>query len=361
MRSIAGSMTLAGRISNSMTTIYALLSDAPAAAACKRLTPDSQVNCEYLQSFQALEERWTGGVILVGEDAIHKSPASNGLPKEAGRRIPLVILMEDPERGEAPGPADGLLVQILGGGAGKRSLLRAIRHLEDLVKAGECSAWLGDALEAKSSELEIFNKIGMALGSERDSQRLLELILTYARQLTNADSGSIYIIRERTAPDEGKHKVLYFANTQSDTLDINFQGADMDVTERSIAGYVALHGEVLNLADADRLPSDSPYQYNRDFDRSAGYSTRSMLTLPMRNNENGIIGVLQLINKKKVPGKRLHPIERVLTDVVPFTMEDEHRALALSGQAAVALENSILYEEIERLFEGFIRALGQVH
>ncbi len=86
------------------------------------------------------------------------------------------------------------------------------------------------------------------------------------------------------------------------------------------------------------------------------YRAKSMLTLPMRNQEDEVIGVLQLINKKKNPGVPLRPIEVVEKEVIPFTKRDEQRALALGGQAAVALENRILYEEIEQLFEGFIRA-----
>ena len=333
-----------------MLTVRVLTSDEVARAASQRLAPDTGVQCEVIDSFPEISEGRPDGSIMVGDACVEQ------LPPEAGESIPVLILLNDPDTDNVPEAGRRILAQVLGSGSGKWTLARAVQHLADLADAEACSAWLRDALEEKNSEVEIFNRIGMALGSERDTRRLLDLILTYARQLTAADSGSIYIIRKQLDKHTGDGRLLHFANTQSDTLSIPFQGTVMEISESSIAGYVAMHGEVLNLPDVDQLPAGCPYHYNAAFDRSVRYRTRSMLALPMRNNEEEIIGVLQLINKKRTAGRPLRPISLVDAEVLAFTSEDEQRALALGGQAAVALENSILYEEIERLFEGFIRA-----
>ncbi len=242
---------------------------------------------------------------------------------------------------------------------------RSILRLGQVVREQERRRQLEQALEKQTRNLWMMHEIGKALGSERDLGRLLDLILTHARRITGADSGSIYILRIRTPngivnpPCEDGEPFLHFAHTQSDTLDLPHHGSTIEINCDSMAGYVALTGEILNIPDAYRLPPDVPYKHNTSFDRSAGYRTVSILTLPMRNAEDQIIGVLQLINKKSDPSVVLRPPERAVSEVVPFTGEDEELSRALAGQAGVALENSLLYESIERLFEGFVRASVQ--
>ena len=332
-----------------MITIHALRSDKAAKAACQRLTPETKIRCEFYDSFRRLSNE-RSGPILVGENSIGE------LLLEDGSEAPVLLLLDNPETGTVPELADRPLVQVIDSDSGTWVLSRTLHHLAHLAEVREQITTLRRSLDTKSTEVEVFSRIGMALGSEHNTRRLLDLILVYARQLTVADSGSIYIIRERRKEDGRTERVLHFAHTQSDTIDVSFQGADMDITERSISGYVALHGEVLNHPDVSRLPPQCPYEYDATFERSVNYRIRSMMTLPMRNSDDEVIGVLQLINKKRTADKPLRPISRVDTEVLAFTEQDEKRALAFGGQAAVALENSILYEAIERLFEGFVLA-----
>ncbi len=240
--------------------------------------------------------------------------------------------------------------------------LRAIQRQYEIV----CKKRnLEEALRRKSRDVDILHQIGKALGSEHDPNRLFDLILTHARRITGADAGSIYILRVRTPDgvlseyDNEGERFLYFAHTQSDTLDLPHRGANIEINRDSMAGYVALTGEVLNLPDAYSISSEVPYRLDTSFDRAVGYRTKSMLCLPMRDAEEQIIGVLQLINKKLHPNTTLRPIDRIETEVIPFSKEDEEIGLAVAGQAAVALENGLLYESIERLFEGFVRASVQ--
>ncbi len=112
----------------------------------------------------------------------------------------------------------------------------------------------------------------------------------------------------------------------------------------------------INLPDAYRIPPSRPYRFNDSFDRNSGYRTRSVLTLPMRNARDQILGVLQLINCKRNPAARLRTASDVKREVVAFPLTAEKLGLSLASQAAVAYENSKLYDEIQRLFEGFVGA-----
>lgn len=333
-------------------TVTYLSSDRIAGATLSSLREDAEF---HLQSVEEPGDLSAGGkeenrpVVVSLEEA-------NKLPDDLGVDTPLLLLIDAEELQTLPKLAERARVTVLDSNASHLVVHRTLQSLFRGQSMRQTITDFSEALQSTQSEIEVFSRIGMALGSERDTDRLLDLILTYARKITNADSGSLYIIREEREGNRVTHKSLYFANTQSDTLSMPFQGTELEISERSIAGHVALHGGVLNLPDVYDLPAESPYHINPDFDRAANYRTLSMLALPMRDNEDRVIGVLQLINKKKRAGEPLTPISRVDTDVIPFTQRDEQRALAFGGQAAVALENSRLYAEIERLFESFIRA-----
>jgi HD-GYP domain-containing protein (c-di-GMP phosphodiesterase class II) len=208
---------------------------------------------------------------------------------------------------------------------------------------------MGDSRAADM--LERVLEIGRALSSEKDLNALLDLILTYARELTNADGASIY-----TRDANGK---LHFRFWQNFSTTARSSAQKTLVGEYSIAGYVARTGEVINVHDAYEIPETAPYRFSRAVDSSIGYRTRSMLTVPLKNKGDEVVGVLQLINRKDQLNVLLSTPKDVASHVFPFDEQNESVALALAGQAGVALENSILYKDIERLFEGFITASVQ--
>jgi HD-GYP domain-containing protein (c-di-GMP phosphodiesterase class II) len=199
--------------------------------------------------------------------------------------------------------------------------------------------------------LERVLEVGRALAAEKDLDTLLGQILTHARALTDADGASIY-----TRDSSG---ALYFRLWQNATTGDATGIQKTPVSESSIAGHVARRGETLVLDDAYAIPPGSPYRFNRDYDRRSGYRTRSLLTVPLTNKANEVVGVLQLINRKDSADARLRTPAEVEAHVRPFDSHDRLVAAALAGQAGVALENSMLYADIERLFEGFIRASVQ--
>jgi HD-GYP domain-containing protein (c-di-GMP phosphodiesterase class II) len=211
---------------------------------------------------------------------------------------------------------------------------------------------LRQELEQAHRAMEDLNRIGAALTSERNREKLLALILKKAREITHADAGSLYLAEE----DKKGERWLRFKLTQNDSRPFPFAEFILPVTEDSMAGYVALHGEALNLPDAYDVPEELPFHFNVRFDEESGYRTRSLLTLPMKNPNGDVLGVLQLINCKRNPAARLETSEAVEREVHPFPERAVRMAKSLASQAAVAYENSKLYEEIETLFEGFVMA-----
>jgi len=130
----------------------------------------------------------------------------------------------------------------------------------------------------------------------------------------------------------------------------------VEINEASIAGHVALTGECVQLEDAYNPPPGIPYRINRSFDAKLSYRTKSILTVPMRNEKDEVVGVLQLMNSRRDPAAKLSSPSDVAAHVVPFTVHHRELIMSLASQAAVALQNSRLLASIENLFEGFVRA-----
>jgi len=234
-----------------------------------------------------------------------------------------------------------------------------VRQLLVAVRAGfrEAAARAGTArarAEAASRGREIgeLTRIGVALGTERDLDTLLDLILTQSRRITSSDAGSLYLIE-----GEPGEKRLRFRLAQTYSKpEAPFVEFTMPMDRTSLAGYAAVTGEPLVIDDAYFLPPDVEYTINRSFDERYGYRTKSMLVIPMKDHKEQVIGVLQLINRKRSLDAVLATPAAVEQQVVPFSKRTVELVTALAGQAAVAIENSQLYREIERLFEGFVQA-----
>ncbi len=261
----------------------------------------------------------------------------------------------------------------------ERMLDNALDHIHLLQTRRE----VNERLAYATKEISELNAIGAALSAEHDTEKLLELILTKTREITRSDAGSLYLVEEMEvqpdpaalpaeagtapAPEFGGaklvvtrtdhvKKVLRFKLAQNDTVTIPFRERVMEISDQSIAGYVVKTGEIVNLEDAYHLPDLVPYSFNRKIDEGSGYRTKSMLTVPMRNQKGDIVGVVQLINAKRHFESKLSSLSAVVGEVVPFTVRQQELVTSLASQAAVALENSRLYEAIQKLFEGFVKA-----
>ncbi|MGH9336667.1 MAG: HD domain-containing phosphohydrolase, partial [Vicinamibacteria bacterium] len=209
--------------------------------------------------------------------------------------------------------------------------------------------------------------VGIALSAEHDHERLLNLILSKAREITNADAGSLFLVASLDMAIEtpgGKSgrvggRWLRFRLLQNDSRELRFEEDILAIGPRSIAGYVAETGETLNLEDAYAPSEGKPFAINRRYDETIGYRTRSMLVIPMQNHEGENIGVLQLINKKRSRDTILDTPSRFETEVLPFDEHDERLVRSLASQAAVSVENNSLYLQRENLFARFVDAAVQ--
>ena len=207
-------------------------------------------------------------------------------------------------------------------------------------------------------ELQELVATSRALSSERDTRKLLDLILRKCREVTGADAGSVYIVEGEGAPTA---RTLHFMLSQNDSMNVNLQEFRLPVDEHSIVGQAVLDAQPINIPDLEMLtqtPSGDVrrVRHNRTMDDTTGYRTRSLLTVPMLSARGEVMGVVQLINRKRQPSLPLSSDGGVDVGVIPFDARAEEFALALASQAGIALENTMLYEEIRNLFDGFVDA-----
>jgi len=191
-----------------------------------------------------------------------------------------------------------------------------------------------DPKERRIQKLETILNVAKAMSTERDLGVLLEEIVEHARSVADATRGSIFLL--------DKDKQELWSKVAQGAREIRFPA------DKGIAGHVAQTQRPLNIPDAYADP-----RFNPTVDKATGFRTRNMLTVPMLSTKDEVVGVLQVLNKN--PGEHEAEIEQGAPGP-PFDAEDEEMLLALGGQAASAIENAILYDEINNLFEGFIAA-----
>jgi len=202
--------------------------------------------------------------------------------------------------------------------------------------------------------LERLNAIGIALSAERDNKRLLEMILLGAKEITNSDGGTLYTVTDDHA--------LKFEIMQTETLGIKMGGTtgkeipfppiplyfpDGSPNLNSVSAFCALNDSTVNIVDAYEVEGFD-FSGTRKFDQNTGYRSKSFLTIPMKNHENEIIGVLQLLNA----------IDPKTSEIIPFSPENQQLVESLASQAAVALTNHNLIEGLKNLFEAFIEMIA---
>ena len=201
--------------------------------------------------------------------------------------------------------------------------------------------------------LEQLNAIGASLSAERDIDRLLEAILTAAKTITRADGGTLYRVTEE--------RTLRFEIVRTSSLRYYLGGTtghpvpfypiqlykDGKPNQSMVAAYAALTGKTVNIADA-YTADGFDFSGTRAFDTKTGYRSKSFLTVPMRNHDNETIGVLQLINA----------LEPSSGAIVPFSPSDQRLAESLASQAAIAVTNRMLINQLEQLFESFINLIN---
>ncbi len=214
--------------------------------------------------------------------------------------------------------------------------------LASVLRAACAQARLTREAQQAARQFEELNAIGIRLSAERDTTRLLDLILTTARTITQSDAGSIYLIETR---GDGSRQ-LRFELAHNESVPVGFGAVTLPLTRESLAGHVALSGEMLHVDDAYLLPPSCAYRFNPEFDARAGYRTKSMLVVPMQTPSGDVIGVLELINCKRESGRPFTSSAEIAPGTLPYPPPFQSLAASLASQAAVALANSDLFREL---------------
>jgi HD-GYP domain-containing protein (c-di-GMP phosphodiesterase class II) len=209
---------------------------------------------------------------------------------------------------------------------------------------------VGQMEERQHRQFKELNRIGIALSAERDIRKLQHLILTTMRQLTNADGASLWL---KTVGEKGE-PTLFLSASENTSIDNTYQAFQVPVNEKSVVGYTVSVGTPQIYDDAYNPPPGKP-QGGKGFDAQFGYRTKSMLTVPMRNYDNEVVGAIQLINAKRNYETRL-TVDTVEREVVSFRPDDLEMIESIASQAAVALDNKTLLDSIQALFDGFVQA-----
>jgi HD-GYP domain-containing protein (c-di-GMP phosphodiesterase class II) len=206
----------------------------------------------------------------------------------------------------------------------------------------------------QNARMESLNRIGMALSSETNIHRLMEMILNEAQDFSNADGGTLYLL-------DDAEQALNFTLVTNRSLDVRMGGTaepihwpqvplylDEDAPNREmVAALCAIEGKLVNIADVYTC-QEYDFEGTRKFDAKTGYRSQSMLVIPMKNREGEVIGVCQLINRKDPESGA----------VTAFTEEDEQSLLSLGSQAAIAITNVRLINDLRELLEAFIRSIA---
>ena len=208
----------------------------------------------------------------------------------------------------------------------------------------------------QSLEKQVGNlaNIGLALSKEKNMSKLLEMILIEAKRIANSDGGTLYMMT-----DDNR---LRFEIMMTDSLDFHMGGTsgkeipfypvklydeEGNPNKSMIAAYVGLTGETVNIPDAYKAKGFD-FSGTKMFDEKTGYHSQSFLTVPLKNHEDEIIGVLQLLNAQNNNTKK----------IIPFASDIQEMVEALASQAAVAITNKNLIKDLEALFESFIKLIA---
>jgi HD-GYP domain-containing protein (c-di-GMP phosphodiesterase class II) len=197
-------------------------------------------------------------------------------------------------------------------------------------------------------------KIGAALSAEKDIDKLLEMIVVNCMQFTNADGGTLYIKND-------ERNELDFSIVQNTTLKVKMGGtagpirwpsvplklADGSLNDKNVSAHCAISGKPVNIPDVYNA-AGFDFRGTRDFDAKTGYRSKSMLVIPLRNHEDTVIGVLQLLNAQ----------DQKSGEVIDFAVDEVDVIVSLASQAAIAVTNVCLIRDLEELFNSFIQTIA---
>ena len=234
----------------------------------------------------------------------------------------------------------------------KQQLLFSQAEINEMLESAPSK--IRNYIDSLQNQISNMSAIGLALSKERDMEKLLEMILLEAKRISNADGGTLYMMTD--------DQRLRFSIMITDSLNVHMGGTsgkeipfypvklyndDGKPNENMIAANAAINGNTINIPDAYKAKGFD-FSGTKAFDEKTGYRSKSFLTVPLKNHENEIIGVLQLLNAQDIKSNK----------VISFSERIQNSVEALSSQAAVAITNKNLIKDLEVLFESFIKLIA---
>jgi len=234
----------------------------------------------------------------------------------------------------------------------KQQLLFSQAEINEMLESAPSK--IRNYIDSLQNQISNMSAIGLALSKERDMEKLLEMILLEAKRISNADGGTLYMMTD--------DQRLRFSIMITDSLNVHMGGTsgkeipfypvklyndDGKPNENMIAANAAINGSTINIPDAYKAKGFD-FSGTKAFDEKTGYRSKSFLTVPLKNHENEIIGVLQLLNAQDIKSNK----------VISFSERIQNSVEALSSQAAVAITNKNLIKDLEVLFESFIKLIA---
>lgn len=211
-------------------------------------------------------------------------------------------------------------------------------------------------ITALKVQIREFYEIGKLLSSERDIFKLFDMIINTSLKITCADAVTLYLVADKDTDEwssikngDYENKIMKFVISKNMSIITNLQSFTTPITKQSIYGYTAINGKALRIDNTYNISPEMEYKHDNSFDVKTGYKTISMLSVPMKDRDNNVTGVIQLINKKKDRGSVDYRGGDWVEKIIPFDYFDELTMNSIAGQAAVALENNLLYRNINDL------------
>jgi signal transduction histidine kinase len=210
-------------------------------------------------------------------------------------------------------------------------------------------------------QIREFYEIGKQLSSERDIFKLFDMIISTSLNITLSDAVTLYLVADKNTGewssienDDCTNKVMKFVISKNMSLNSDYQSFSIPITKKSITGYTAIYGKALRIDNTYSITPEMEYNHDSSFDKLTGYKTISLLSVPMKDRNNNVAGVIQLINKKKDMSFVNYRDESWVNKIIPFDYFDELTMNSIAGQAAVALENNLLYKNVNQLLQQYV-------
>lgn len=277
-------------------------------------------------------------VLLVDASLLERIASSRTIPDHA------VVVATDKPSEDALGDRADIALAGIEDAAAKHIVLHAARQLAT-------ARWSAKHAEQEFQEL---SRIGIGLMREHDRKALLHLIVTQGKRLTHSDGAGLLLVKRDEDGCQWMRPVLYGFDSLDDVSTLPEWVHPVD--ETSIIGHAVLIKQPVVIADAYDLPDDADFEMNVEFDERYGYRRRSMLVVPMIDQLDHVMGLLLFINRKTDPTARITSKEAADRYVVEYSDREVRLARSLASQAAVAIENTKLYAQIERTLESFVKA-----